>query len=140
LVSVCRCETLAAPSQNRTEIMVGDMADNEKLPFHELSAISQAALANAYWAMDYYFDSLRKTISAIPSGGSVFGEQMKAYAEKNVSLMQEFSRQLRQVKSLQEISSIQTKFMQDALQAFEEQVESTGYAFKKTVTDVSKKV
>ena len=60
---------------------------------------------------------------------------MKAYAEKNVSLMQEFSRQLRQAKSLQEISSIQTKFMQDALQAFEEQVKSTGYAFKKTVTD-----
>ncbi len=90
--------------------------------------------------MDYYFDSLRKTISSIPSGGSVFGEQMKAYAEKNVSLTQEFSRQLRQAKSLQEISSIQTKFMQDALQAFEEQVESTGYAFKKTVTDVSKKV
>lgn len=90
------------------------MADNEKLPFHELSAINQAALANAYWAMDYYFDSLRKTISAIPSGGSVFGEQMKAYAEKNVSLTQEFSRQLRQAKSLQEISSIQTKFMQDA--------------------------
>lgn len=116
------------------------MADNEKLPFHELSAINQAALANAYWAMDYYFDSLRKTISAIPSGGSVFGEQMKAYAEKNVSLTQEFSRQLRQAKSLQEISSIQTKFMQGALQAFEEQVESTGYAFKKTVTDVSKKV
>jgi hypothetical protein len=31
-------------------------------------------------------------------------------------------------------------FPPDVLQAFEEQVESTGYAFKKTVTDVSKKV
>jgi hypothetical protein len=27
--------------------MVGDMADNEKLPFHELSAINQAAAANS---------------------------------------------------------------------------------------------
>jgi hypothetical protein len=31
------------------------MADHEKLPFHELSAINQQTLATAYWAMDYYF-------------------------------------------------------------------------------------
>ena len=46
------------------------MADHENLPFHELSAINQQTLATAYSAMDYYFDNLRKTISAIPSGGS----------------------------------------------------------------------
>jgi hypothetical protein len=116
------------------------MADNEKLPFHELSAVHQQTLASTYWAMDYYFDNLRKTISSIPSGGSEFGEKMKAYADKNVSLMQEFSRQLRQAKNLQDVSSIQTNFMQEVLRAFEEQTQFASNAFKKTVSDVSKKV
>jgi hypothetical protein len=75
------------------------MADHEKLPFHELSAINQQILATAYWPMDYYFDNLRKTISAIQSGGSEFGEKMKACADKNVSLTQEFARQLRQPRT-----------------------------------------
>jgi hypothetical protein len=108
------------------------MANDEKPPFHELSAITQQTLANAYWAMDYYFDGLRKSISSIPSGGSEFGEKMKAYADTNVSLMQEFARQLRQARSLQEMASIQMNFMQGALRAFEKQIQSASDAFKKT--------
>ena len=110
------------------------MADHEKLPFHELSAINQQILATAYWPMDYYFDNLRKTISAIPSGGSEFGEKMKACADKNVSLTQEFARQLRQAKNLQEVYRIQTNFMQEVLRAFEEQTQFASNAFKKTVS------
>jgi hypothetical protein len=112
------------------------MADHEKLPFHELSAINQQTLATAYWAMDYYFDNLRKTISAIPSGGSEFGEKMKACADKNVSLTQEFARQLRQAKNLQEVYNIQTNFMQEVLRAFEEQTQFASDAFKKTVSKI----
>jgi hypothetical protein len=26
-------------------------------------------MAPAYWVMDYYFDSLRKVVSSLPSGG-----------------------------------------------------------------------
>jgi len=37
-------------------------------------------------------------IASVPSGGSVFGEMVKAYAEKNVDTTQEFARQLSQAK------------------------------------------
>src|SRR5215831_12931024 len=49
----------------------------------ELSALGKQTMAHAYSAMDYYFDHLKKTIASVPSGGTEFGEKVKAYAEKS---------------------------------------------------------
>ena len=38
-------------------------------------------MARAYSAMDYYFDHLKKTIASAPSGGTEFGEKVKASQE-----------------------------------------------------------
>ena len=60
----------------------------------EFSAIGKQTMARAYSAMDYYFDHLKKTIASAPSGGTEFGEKVKACAEQNISATQEFVREL----------------------------------------------
>ena len=55
----------------------------EKSEGDEFSATGRQTTARAYSAMDYYFDHLKKTIASAPSGGTEFGEKVKACAEQN---------------------------------------------------------
>jgi hypothetical protein len=64
----------------------------EKARGEELSATAKQTMAHAYSAMDYYFDHLKKTVASAPSGGTEFGEKVKACAEKNIAATQEFVR------------------------------------------------
>jgi hypothetical protein len=66
----------------------------EKTRGDELSAIGKQTMAHAYSAMDYYFDHLKKTVASAPTGGTEFGEKVKACAEQNISAAQEFVRDL----------------------------------------------
>jgi hypothetical protein len=68
----------------------------------ELSAIGKQTMAHAYSAMDYYFDHLKKTVASAPSGGTEFGEKVKACAEQNISATQEFVRDLSYAKDIQD--------------------------------------
>ena len=61
----------------------------EKPEGDEFSAIGKHAMARAYSAMDYYFDHLKKAVASAPSGGTEFGEKVKASAEQNISATQE---------------------------------------------------
>jgi hypothetical protein len=60
-------------------------------------------MARAYSAMDYYFDHLKKTVASAPSGGTEFGEKVKASAEQNISATQEYVRELTYTKDIQDI-------------------------------------
>jgi hypothetical protein len=73
----------------------------EKTQGNELSAIGKQTMARAYSAMDYYFDHLKKTVASAPSGGTEFGEKVKACAEQNISATQEFVRELGYAKDIQ---------------------------------------
>ena len=78
-------------------------------------------MARAYSAMDYYFDHLKKTVASAPSGGTEFGEKVKACAEQNISATQEFVRELSYAKDIQDMLRIQMEFMRSQLEAFGEQ-------------------
>jgi hypothetical protein len=54
--------------------VVEDQKQQEKRP------LAEQPRAPAYWAMDYYFDNLKKIVSSAPSGGTEFGEKIKSYA------------------------------------------------------------
>jgi hypothetical protein len=58
-------------------------------------------------AVDMYFDYLKRTVAAAPSGGTEFGDRLKDYAEKNISMTHEFVRRLSHAKDLREMLSIQ---------------------------------
>jgi hypothetical protein len=72
----------------------------EKTQGDELSAIGKQTMAHAYSAMDYYFDHLKKTVASAPTGGTEFGEKVKACAEQNISATQEFVRDLSYAKDI----------------------------------------
>jgi hypothetical protein len=83
---------------------------------------------HAYSAMDYYFDHLKTTVASAPSGGSEFGEKVKAYAEQNISAIQEYVRELTYAKDIQDILRIQMDFVRSQLNAFGEQASDLGEA------------
>ena len=70
----------------------------EKTRGEVLSALGKQTMAHAYSAMDYYFDHLKKTVASAPSGGTEFGEKVKACAEQNITATQEFVRDLSYAK------------------------------------------
>lgn len=92
-------------------------------------------MAQATTAVDSYFDNLKQTISAAPSGGTEFGEKLKSFAEKNTTAMHDFIKKLSQARDLQEIARLQTEFMQAQVTAFGEQSKSLGESFAKAAGD-----
>jgi hypothetical protein len=111
----------------------------ERTKGEELSAIGKQTMAHAYSAMDYYFDHLKKTVASVPSGGTEFGEKVKAYAEKNVAATQEFVRDLSYARDLQDMVQIQMEFMRAQLEAFGEQAKGLGEAYIKAVSGQTSK-
>jgi hypothetical protein len=106
----------------------------EKTQDDELSAIGTQTMAHAYSAMDYYFDHLKKTVASAPSGGTDFGEKVKACAEQNISATQEFVRDLSYAKDIQDMLRIQMEFMRSQLEAFGEQAKDLGEAYIKAAS------
>jgi hypothetical protein len=103
----------------------------EKTQSDGLSAIGKQTMARAYSAMDYYFDHLKKTVASAPSGGTEFGEKIKACAEQNISATQEFVRELSYAKDIQDMLRIQMEFMRSQLEAFGEQAKNLNEAYVK---------
>jgi hypothetical protein len=111
----------------------------EKTKGEELSTIGKQTMAHAYSAMDYYFDHLKKTVASVPSGGTEFGEKVKAYAEKNIAATQEFVRDLSYAKDIQDMVQIQMEFMHAQLEAFGEQAKDLGEAYIKAASGQTSK-
>jgi hypothetical protein len=112
---------------------------NEKTRGDELGAIGKETTARAYSAMDYYFDHLKKTVASAPSGGTEFGEKVKACAEQNISATQEFVRELSYAKDIQDMLRIQMEFMRSQLEAFGEQAKDLGEAYMKAASGQTRK-
>ena len=106
----------------------------EKTRGDELGAIGKQTMARAYSAMDYYFDHLKKTVASAPSGGTEFGEKVKACAEQNISATQEFVRELSYAKDIQDMLRIQMEFMRSQLEAFGEQAKDLSEAYIKAAS------
>ena len=106
----------------------------EKTRGDELSAIGKQTMMHAYSAMDYYFDHLKKTVASAPTGGTEFGEKVKACAEQNISATQEFVRDLSYAKDIQDMLRIQMEFMRSQLEAFGQQAKDLSEAYIKAAS------
>ena len=82
-------------------------------------------------AVDNYFNSLQRTISSYPTGGSELGEKIKDYAEKNIAATHEFLLNVSRAKDFQEIFRIQNEFMQAQMIAFGQQTKNFGESYTK---------
>ena len=113
------------------------MAEDQK-PAQDQTPFAKQATEQAYGAMDSYFDHLKRSISSTPSGGTEFGEKLKAYGERNINATHEFMRQLSQARDFQDMVRIQTKFMQDQFKEFGEQTKGLGEAYTKAAAGAVK--
>ena len=108
-------------------------------PAEELNAFAQQTKDQALAATDTYFNFLKKTISAYPSGGTQFGDSLKSYAEKNIAAAHEYVQKLSQAKDFQDALRIQTEFMQSQFSAFGEQTKNLGEAYTRSAADAVNK-
>jgi hypothetical protein len=111
----------------------------EKTQGDELRAFIKQTMPHPYSAMDYYFDHLKKTVAAAPTGGTEFGEKVKIYAQKNIAATQEFVKQLGYAKDIQDMFRIQMAFMQAQMNAFGEQARSVSEAYIKAASGQTRK-
>jgi hypothetical protein len=96
-------------------------------------------MAPAYWAMDYYFDNLKKIVSSAPSGGTEFDEKLKGYAEENIRATHDLIRRLTEARDFEAVLRIQNEFIRSQLRTFGEQAEGFGGAYSKSAADPAKK-
>ena len=108
----------------------------EQQPSDQFSGIAEQAMEQARRAADTYFDYVKQAISATPSGGNEFAEKIKGYAEKNITMTQEYLRQLSQARNFQDMVRIQADFMQSLMKAFGEQSLAEAH---KAAADIAKK-
>jgi hypothetical protein len=94
--------------------------------------------APAYWAMDYYFDNLKKIVLSAPTGGTEVGEKIKRYAEKNLANTHEFMRRLSQARDFRELVQLQNEFLHSQIEVIAEQTKGLGEAFSQETTKATK--
>jgi hypothetical protein len=81
---------------------------------------------------------VQKALSSFPLGGTEFGEKLQSYAEKNIAATNEYVRKLSEAKDLQEVSRIQTEFIQTQFNVLGEQTKSLAETFTKASTEAVK--
>ncbi len=104
------------------------MAKDTKIS-DEISSMTKAGMERVREGLNAYFDFLKQTVSAYPSGGTEFGERLKKHAEQNVTAVQEYVTKLSQAKTVQDAIQIQTEFMQTQFNAFGEQAKDIAEAY-----------
>ena len=98
----------------------------------EISAMTKGGMEQVREGMETYFNFLKQTISAFPSGGTEFGEKLKTYSEKNVLAVQEYVNKMSQAKTVQDAIQIQTEFMRGQFSTLGEQARELFETFSKT--------
>jgi hypothetical protein len=114
------------------------MASKDSDPFG-FSEGTRVALEQTHQVMDTYFDFLKKSISAFPSGGTEIGDRWKEESLLNVSAFQELIKRLSTANSFEEALQIHMAFMHSQLNRLGKQTTSFGAAYPKTSDDTDKK-
>jgi hypothetical protein len=106
------------------------MAGKDADPFG-FSEGAKVALEQTHQAMDTYFDFLKKSISAFPSGGTEIGNRWKEEGMLNVTAFQELLKRLSAASSFEEALRIQAAFMHSQLNRLGKQTTNFGSAYTK---------
>ena len=100
---------------------------------------AKRALEQTHQAMDTYFDFLKRSISAFPSGGTEIGDRWKEESLLNVTAFQELVKRLGAASSFEEALRIQAAFMHSQLNRLGKQTTNFGAASTKPADTAKKK-
>ena len=113
------------------------MAGKDADPFG-FSESAKGALEQTHQAMDTYFDFLKKSISAFPSGGTEIGDRWKEESLLNLTAFQELAKRLSMASSFEEVLRIQMAFMHSQLNRLGKQTTSFGTANTKAADNADR--
>src|SRR5262245_55433916 len=99
---------------------------------------AKVALEQTHQAMDIYFDFLKKSISAFPSGGTEIGNRWKEESLLNLTAFQELVKRLSVAGSFEEVLRIQMAFMHSQLNLLGKQTTSFGAAYTRAADNADK--
>src|ERR1700756_5153387 len=121
------------------KVMAKEKTRGEELrdPFG-FSEGARVALEQTHQAMDVYFDFLKKSISAFPSGGTEIGDRWKEQSLLNLTAFHELVKRLSTAGSLEEALRIQTAFMHSQLNRLGKQTTSLGSAYTTAADNADK--
>ncbi len=89
-------------------------------------------------AMENYLDFFQRTMFASPWAETDLNKKIQNYAGKNLATTFEYAQKLTKAKDLQELTQIQTEFMQGQMKALSEQAKDLGETATKAPTGAFK--
>jgi hypothetical protein len=90
-------------------------------------------------AMEDYFGWLQKTMSASPWSNIDFNKKLLSYATQNVTAAVDLVQKLSQAKDVEQVVKIQTEFMSQQLNSFNEQTKAIAEICTKAAQDSTKR-
>lgn len=89
-------------------------------------------------AMETYVSWLQKAMSASPWANVDLNKKLLSYATENVTASVGLVQKLSQAKDVEQVVKIQTEFMSQQLNSFNEQTKTIAEIFTKAVQDTTK--
>jgi hypothetical protein len=112
-----------------------------KKPFESLTGIEQEMqiTERTKHAMEDYFGWLQNAMSASPWSSIDLNKKLMGYATQNVTAAVELVQKLSQAKDVEQVVKIQTEFMSQQLNSFNEQTKTIGEICTKAAQDATKR-
>jgi phasin family protein len=111
--------------------------EKNKAP-RSIDETAEQTLNLARGAMESYLDFFQKNMFASPWAQTDLNKKIQNYAGKNLATTFEYAQKLTKAKDLQELTQIQTEFMQTQMKALGEQAKDLGETATKAATEAFK--
>jgi phasin family protein len=99
----------------------------------DMRKMTEQTLEQVRAAIHSYLQFIPRAVPGDVMGGSELSNKILGYAERNVASAFEFAQRLVQVRDAQELTKLQTDFIQAQMQAMTEQAKELGEAATKAV-------
>ena len=101
----------------------------------DVRKMTEQSVEQVKTAISGYLQFLQRAVPGDVMGGSELSNKILGYAERNVASAFEFAQRLVQVRDLQELTKLQTDFIQAQMQAMTEQAKDLSETATKAVAD-----
>ena len=104
----------------------------------DMRKMTEQSMQRVKAAINGYLQFFQRGVPSTVMGSSELSNKVFGYAERNVASAFEFAQRLVQVRDLQELTKLQTDFIQAQMQAMTEQAKDLSETATKAVMDSAK--
>ena len=104
----------------------------------DMRKMTEQSMEQVRTAINSYLQFFQRAVPGDVMGGSELSNKILGYAERNVASAFEFAQRLVQVRNIQDLTRLQTDFIQAQMQAMTEQAKELSEAATKAVMESAK--